>query len=271
MPVGQDGVARVALIGPQGAAAAGDGHGMVILRTALGDEQVVPAVLLVDVRRFGAPGVDQRAPPGDPLLPHDAVLLQIHLRHPHARIMLRPVGGGGHVAGSVLVPEEGRVDALRAADHMQITPGPRRILGRDVEVAHAADVGGDHVEQPVMPADGGGIHAAGHGLPVQRELLRAAQAMAQLLPVNEVAAVKERNAGEVAEGRGDHIKVVPHAANGRIGVEPRQKRVMQHRYPSRWAMCYLHYTTFPTRRKGNHRRPPAIASASIVSSSPLLG
>ena len=52
MPHGQNRVARIALIGAENAAAAGNGDRMIILRTAFGDQQIVPFADMVDMRRL---------------------------------------------------------------------------------------------------------------------------------------------------------------------------------------------------------------------------
>ena len=61
MPVGDQGIARIRLIGAQKTAAAEDGDAVVLRGAALGDEQIVPAANMVEVRPLRAFGAVQRA------------------------------------------------------------------------------------------------------------------------------------------------------------------------------------------------------------------
>jgi hypothetical protein len=49
--------------------------------------------------------------------------------------------------------------------------------------------------------------------------------MANLMPVNQVTAVKNRPPGKIFEGRSDKIVIIPDPADGRIRVTAWQDRV----------------------------------------------
>lgn len=216
-------------------AAAGHGDGVKVLRAALRDHQVVPAVLLVDVRRFGCPAVAQRTAPQLGLLSHQRKSVQVDLAEPDVRSGAAQAGCAHVIGPAVVIPEQRRIDAHRAVDPVRLRPVPRRIGGGDDEVAAVVDVGGDHVECAVMVSDCGRKYAAGDGLAVQRQLRRAIQHVPQLFPVDEIAAVKQRHARKIGKAGGHEIKVVVHAADGRIGIEAGKDRIDEfsaHEYPS---------------------------------------
>src|SRR5205807_1796347 len=54
---------------------------------------------------------------------------------------------------------------------------------------------------------------------------RAIEHAAELRPVDQVAAVKDRNAGEPSEGRVDQIVIVADAADAGIGIKAGEDRV----------------------------------------------
>jgi hypothetical protein len=59
--------------------------------------------------------------------------------------------------------------------------------------------------------------------------------MADLMPVDQVAAVKDRQPGKIFERRSDEIKIIPNPADGWIRVETRQDGITKNSAPlSHW-------------------------------------
>ena len=51
--------------------------------------------------------------------------------------------------------------------------------------------------------------------------------MTDLIPVDQVAAVKDRQSRKIFKGRGDQIIIFANPANGRIGVTTREDRIVK--------------------------------------------
>ena len=102
---------------------------------------------------------------------------------------------------AVVVEEQGRVDAVDIGQPHRVRPRPRRIARRQQIIAAAADARVEQVEDAVVPAEVGRIDPLPHVGLVELELARAVDGIADLGPVDEVAAVEDRNSGEPAEGR----------------------------------------------------------------------
>ncbi len=222
--VGEDRIMRTGLEGAEDALAAGDGDHMAELRATLGHEQVVPAILGEHVRAFGI--LAARAAPEMPAFAEQLAGGDVDLRLERALIALRVLRAVADEVGlAVVIEEQRRVDpGLVHPDW--VGPLAGRVIGLDVEVAAMGDVGGDHVEPAVVVADGRRVDAAGGAGLVEGKLAFAGQAMADLLPVHQVAAVEDGDAGEVLEAAGDEVEVAADAADGRIGMEAGDDRVV---------------------------------------------
>ena len=218
--LGQDRVAGVAGIGAADVRTAGDVDLVAHLRAALGDQQVVVAVLLVEVRALGAavpvpfPDYDGRR--------LQLESLRVELGEPDA--VHRP--DQVHLP---VFPEERGVDARHAVDEDRVAPGTGRILRRHDEIALSAadgvDVGRDHIEFPVVVADRRGEDAAARAAPAQVDLGRTVQDIADLLPVDQITAVEDRHTREILEGAVDQVEIIPDTADARIGVIARNHGV----------------------------------------------
>ena len=158
-----------------------DAHGVVELGAALGGEQVVGAVHLVQVGPLRPDGAEHGAVPQDVLGPDQRP------GRPGRTAAATPRSGGAS-AGSrasrvpctqtraVVVEEERRVDAVDVEPD-RVRPGPGRVGGGHQEVAAAAlvvrvDQGADHPEQAVVVPDRRRVEPAGGGDPVVVELVR---------------------------------------------------------------------------------------------------
>ena len=213
----QDGVGGIARVRAINAAAAGDGHLVAILGAPLGDEQVVPAVFLIDMRAFrvaSARTVPNAFGGGQLFAGHRVDLAE---EDTHVRVAYQ-------VALAVFEVERGVDAALLQPDGF----GPRaaRVGGVDQEIAFARHVGRDHVEHAVIVADGGGIDAAPGAGFVQRQLRGARQAVAYLRPVHQVLAVVQGHAGEVLETAVHQVEVVAHSAHAGVGMITRDDGVL---------------------------------------------
>jgi len=94
-------------------------------------------------------------------------------------------------------------------------------------------VGSDHVEAAVVVADGRGVDAVRGVGTLQRELRRAAETVADLTPVDEVTAVKNRNAGEVFEAAGHKKVITADSADAGVRIEAGYYRVVPRHRTSR--------------------------------------
>ncbi|CDD30736.1 putative glycosyl transferase group 1 [Firmicutes bacterium CAG:94] len=215
IPVGEDGVAGAALKGAPGGVAAGDGLHVAVLRAALGNHQVVLAVDFVHVGTLGA--LAAGAVPDGPGLGAHLAGFQVH--HALADALAVDVPKGAlEVDGAVVVPEERGVNAA-LLDGDGLGPGAADVIGPHKEVAAGADVGGDHVKPPVVVADGGGENAAGGPAALQGVLAGAGEHVAQLLPVEQIAAVPQGHPGEELKGAVHQVVVLAHPADAGVGVK----------------------------------------------------
>ena len=126
--------------------------------------------------------------------------------------------GALEVDGAVVIPEERGVNAA-LLDGDGLGPGAADVIGPHKEVAAGADVGGDHVKPPVVVADGGGENAAGSPAALQGVLAGAGEHVAQLLPVEQIAAVPQGHPGEELKGAVHQVVVLAHPADAGIGVK----------------------------------------------------
>ena len=62
---------------------------------------------------------------------------------------------------------------------------------------------------------------------VQIKLGRPGKYMADLMPMNEIPGMKDRDTGKKFKGRCDHVIVVSFPTDGRIGIKSWEQRVMQ--------------------------------------------
>src|SRR5512142_469645 len=147
--MGEDGVGGLADVGAAELAAAGNGHGVVGARAALGYHEVVPASDLVEVRALGPDAVAEGAPPQSPRLalePHrlEVELLEPDLPVPEVALALGR-GAGAAVPGPLALEIEGGVDARRLGEPGGLGPGPGGVLRGDDEVAAVVYVGAGDV------------------------------------------------------------------------------------------------------------------------------
>ena len=215
--VRQDGVGGIAGVRPVDVPASCDGHLVSVFRSAFRDEQVVPAVFLIDVRPFGI--APSGAGPDASRFGQLAAGQRVYLAQVDAVVRV-----AHQVALAILKVERG-VDASLLNPH-RLRPGAARVGGVHQEVAFVRHVRGNHVETLPVVSDGGGIDASPRAGVLQRQLRGARQHVPYLLPVHQVAAVEDGYAGEVLETAVDQVEVVAHAADARVGMETRDDGVL---------------------------------------------
>ena len=119
-----------------------------------------------------------------------------------------------------------------------VAPRPAWIGGGEEQRAAAHGVGDRHVERPVAPADRRRPRPAAGRDAVHLQLTGAGGDVTDQLPRDEVAAVVDRDAGEVLERRGRQVVVVADPHDGGVGMEPRDERVAElHRYLTEISSC----------------------------------
>ena len=217
LAMGYDRVVRSGGVWTVCIAAACDGHSMGIFSTAFRDHEVVPSVLLVDMRSFGISSACS--------VPYDLRLcelfscIRIDLAE-HYIVVCR----AAEIAFSVFIPEKVRIDSRHVHCH-RIRPCSIRILGAYDEVAKAGTVGRDHVECTFMVTDGRREYTLSGMCVRKRKLGFPVEDMADLLPVHEVLAMIERNTREIMEGACHHVVVISDTAYARVRIESFHDRV----------------------------------------------
>ena len=139
-----------------------------------------------------------------------------------ALVARRPRSGGPLLRTYALPSSSKKSDGSIPLDVRQpdrVRPRAGRVRRGDEEIAAAIDAGVEDVERAVMMLDRRREDAARQAEPVEIELLRPVDHIADLRPVDEVAAAEDRDAREVREGRSDEIIIVAGARDARVGVE----------------------------------------------------
>ena len=207
---------------------------MALGRAALGAGQIIPAVAIGEVRALDpdGPGAEIHAP----VHQHGAGPVGSLARDVE---FLDPDGSMAFVFGRALrravvqdpgltlgIDEQRGIDgAFKVGQPDGIAPRPGRVGRGNQEIAAAVDAGVQDVEQPGMMLDGRGEDASGQAKPGEIQLVGSVDRIADLGPVDQVLAVKDRDSREVGEGRGDQVEVVSDPGHRRVGIEACQDRV----------------------------------------------
>ena len=196
--VGQNGVGRVRLIRSVNITATGNGQFVGQLCASFGNEQVIIAVLLAEVRTFRITAACT-APKG-------TALCQLPARH---GVYLTKcdgiVGIRNHVGLAVLKIERGVNALLLQPDGF--APRSGRVSGGDHEIAAVAYIGGDHVVRAFIVTNGRGIDTKPRRGSVQRQLALTVQNITYLLPVHQVLGVENRYTWEILERGVNQIEI----------------------------------------------------------------
>lgn len=226
----------VKLVGTVDVFRACHGDGVVPCGAALGDDEVVVAVALVEVRGFGeaergaledvGDGADEAAFGDGVFLEDDAGEAVV------AGAMVPELVDD--VFAAIVIVEERRIETAAVeingigpiaidggrGDEEVVEVAERR-AGRaaDGGAAVAFDVGVEEPELAVGVRQARRPDAAGVGIAEHVELARAAERAGEEAPVDEIAGVMDLDAGEPLECRRGDVVVVADAKDGRVGVE----------------------------------------------------
>ncbi len=229
--LGQDRIAGKGHERPPQRLGAKDDLRMVDAGPALSGRQIIPAILLEDMRPPDPDGllrqIDDAIDQLRALADHLAGAPVIFLDPDGAvAIIARRLGGGAAVddIGAVAPPIDGGIDPLEGQPD-RVGPGARRVLGGDDEIAPALDAGVDEVEGAVVIADIGREHRLRDRATAEVELPRPVDRVADLGPVHEIGRVEDRQARKMGEGRVDEIIVLADPRDRRIGIIARDDRV----------------------------------------------
>src|SRR5204863_9728589 len=115
---------------------------------------------------------------------------------------------------------ERRIEAVRV-EPLRIRPWPAWVA-RSREQMAAADQRRDEEEHAVVVAKRRRVHAARAPAAGEVELTPARERVPELPPVDEVAAMEQRDAGEILETAARQVEIASDPAHARVGMEPRQ-------------------------------------------------
>ena len=169
-------------------AAAGYRNGMAILRSALGDEQIIPAIFFIKVGSLGIAAA--RSAPD--FFRGRELLAGLRVDFAEGDVAV----GVAHEVAFAVFKIERRVDAaLLEPDGVRpFATGVGRVHD---EVALSAYVRRNHIKGTLVVADSRGEDArAGVGM-LEAYLRFARQAIPDLLPMHQVPAMKQRDSGEI--------------------------------------------------------------------------
>ena len=238
--LGQDGIPVPGLVFPHRGIAAEDYLRMLVRSAAFRAHQEIFPVDLVQVRSFDPDRLLGRVHAlvhDDSPLADRAIVLHV-IFHDADRAVTVVLGLAARrvvvihdIGPSVVIEEQGRVDALHLRQQDRVRPGAEGVLRLHQEVPRA-HIRGNHVVRPVrrVVLDVRGKDAAARMLAAEaRQLRRAVQDVTDLLPVYQIAAVEDRDAREIAEGgRDQEIVSFSVRAEARIGIPARQDGVVHH-------------------------------------------
>ena len=211
-----DGVGRARLEGTPGRGPARDRGTVAPLRPAFGDEQVPVLADPVQVRRFGELGARR---PG----PQPARLTERLASRGINADLLDP--GIGAPAAALLIPGQVRVESGDRGYRDRVRPRAGGVGGGEQHGAAMRGVPGDQPEPAIVVPKRRRVDATGRRRPFQGQLARPVQRVANLVPVHQVPAVKDRHAREVLETGAREVVILADAAHARIGMEARDHRV----------------------------------------------
>ena len=232
--MGQDRISLMIFIFPENRLAAADRDCVEMFGSAFGNHQIVIAILLVQMRTFRGFGVYLSPGPDDVALADQLESGQIDFGAPDALpgpCFIIKTGRPCVVAFSVIIPEQGRIDAVRTLDDVHVRPGSGRIGGGDDKIDNAhAHIGRDQIKRAVMVTDGRGKNACRDHFMRQRQLFGAIQHVPDLFPLLQIFAVEDRHARKITEAGSDEIEIIPDPTDRRIRVKTRQNRIPDHSF-----------------------------------------
>ena len=126
-----------------------------------------------------------------------------------------------------MIKEDGCVDSGYIIQPVRHGPWSGRILGSDDIVAFISEVSIDHVKCAVMIPKGRRHYTVNHaGVFYVKSIFRR-HGIADLFPVSQILAVKDRKTGAQFKAGAGQIKIITDTADGRIRIKPGNDRVNQ--------------------------------------------
>ena len=126
--------------------------------------------------------------------------------------------------GAVIIKEKTGVNAVGAFHYNGVAPRTGRVFGSDYIIVPLGfptlgHKGVDDVKGSLMITDAGSPEPFRSFTVFIIQLCGPVDPMADLLPVYQIPAVEDRKAGIIDKGRGDHVIILPHSADGRVRVK----------------------------------------------------
>src|SRR4051812_28412415 len=109
---------------------------------------------------------------------------------------------------AVVIEKERGVDPVDLREHNGFAPRSDRIPGRDVKTSAAAQIRRNYVKKAFVIADSCREDALRTLEVIQLGLRRAIEHVPDLLPVDQITAMKDGNGGEEGECRIDEVIVI---------------------------------------------------------------
>ena len=245
----------IRLVRPPHVARTAHGHGVVVAGAAFGAHEVVPAVAFGQVRGLDAASVGGAAPDALWIAEHVLGFRIVFHAADHARLLVafaRLPFEADDVLPAVVVMQDGRVEA-GGGEVDRFAPRPFDALRLDEVVVHVeiAGVHGvhhavDHVEHVLgfVVGEAWRPDALGARQLGEVRIGVVGEYVGEQLPMLHVLGMVDRDAREPFEGGYGHVVVVAFAADGRIGVEAFEDRIMQHCRSLYIPSYYLRFPAF---------------------------
>ena len=134
-------------------------------------------------------------------------------------IIIPAAACSGKIAGSVIIPEQIRVNAI-VLNPFRFRPLAADVIGINNEITMIGHVCCDHVKQPVMVPQGRRVDSSGSTATSELYMCLILKAVTNQLPIDQILTVKDRYARKKFKTGCDQIKVIPYPADRRIRMKP---------------------------------------------------
>ena len=190
---------------------------MAVFRATLRDKQIIKTVFLVNMGAFRVSSTHA--------LPNRFALRKLFARRWVYLAESNMVAGITHHIALAILEIKRRVYALLLEPH-GIAPCSAGILSGNEEVAFATNIGGYHIKCSVIVAYRRRIYSRPRGSTFQRKLLFAVKHVSDLLPMEQITAMEERNTGKILKCAVYQIVIAIHATYARVRMESRNYRIV---------------------------------------------
>lgn len=236
MTVADDRVARADFIIPVDGTAPRHHDTVIGKGTALGDDQIIPAVVFVDMGSFDPFAAGLQAVPDHCALSLELKRFRVKLTQIDPMMSLvnriRDDVIARIIHFSVIVKEKTGIDTVCTLHKAGLAPRSRRILrGDDIVIspclAPFGDKRVDDIEQSVMITDRRRPQSERSLAVLVIQLLRRVDSVSDLLPVHQILTVEDRKARKINERGSHHVVVFPDPADGRIRIKTAFQRILE--------------------------------------------